>query len=82
MMMPFEWDVRVSSKDHTVAALYVVNDELATVGYTTLGGTTARRDGRCVRRGRSSLPGPRVCEVHRCVSSEPSRPVRAMRRMG
>lgn len=40
MMMPFEWDVRVSSKDHTVAALYVVNDELATVGYTTLGGTT------------------------------------------
>ena len=53
-MMPFEWDVRVSSKDHTVAALYVVNDELATVGYTTLGGTThllaAGSDRSCDRR--------------------------------
>ena len=63
MMMPFEWDVRVSSKDHTVAALYVVNDELATVGYTTLGGTTAT--------------GPQISSVCRggiwcCIGASPA----------
>ena len=41
MMMPFEWDVRVSSKDHTVTAP-TSRDEPATVGYTTLWGTTPR----------------------------------------
>ena len=45
MMTPFEWDVRVSSKDHTVAAPYVVSDEPATVGYTTLWGTTLKHRG-------------------------------------
>ena len=39
MMMPFEWDVRVSSKDHTVTAP-TSYDEPATAGYTTIRGTT------------------------------------------
>lgn len=39
MMMPFEWDVRVSSKDHTVTASTSC-DEPATARYTTLWGTT------------------------------------------
>jgi len=39
-MMPFEWDVRVSSKDHTVTASTSC-DEPATARYTTLWGTTA-----------------------------------------
>lgn len=39
MMMPFEWDVRVSSKDHTVTAS-TSYDEPATARYTTLRGTT------------------------------------------
>jgi len=38
-MMPFEWDVRVSSKDHTVTAP-VFTTRPATAGYTTLWGTT------------------------------------------
>ena len=38
-MMPFEWDVRVSSKDHTVTASTSC-DEPATARYTTLWGTT------------------------------------------
>ena len=38
-MMPFEWDVRVSSKDHTVTAP-TFTTRPATAGYTTLWGTT------------------------------------------
>ena len=38
-MMPFEWDVRVSSKDHTVTAP-TLTTRPATAGYTTLRGTT------------------------------------------
>lgn len=41
MMMPFEWDVRVSSKDHTVTAP-TLTTRPATAGYTTLRGTTAQ----------------------------------------
>lgn len=40
MMMPFEWDVRVSSKEHTVTAL-TSYDKPDTVGYTTIRGTTS-----------------------------------------
>ena len=39
MMMPFEWDVRVFSKDHTVTAP-TFTTRPATAGYTTLWGTT------------------------------------------
>ena len=39
-MMPFEWDVRVSSKDHTVTAL-PSQRESVTARYTTIWGTTA-----------------------------------------
>ena len=39
-MMPFEWDVRVSSKDHTVTAPTSKTRPAATAGYTTLRGTT------------------------------------------
>jgi hypothetical protein len=35
-MMPFEWDVRVSSKDHTVAAPTSSPTRQATVSYTTM----------------------------------------------
>jgi hypothetical protein len=45
-MIPFEWDVGVSSKDHTVTAL-TSYDEPATAGYTTLRGTIARTSGVC-----------------------------------
>lgn len=38
-MMPFEWDVRVFSKDHTVTAP-TFTTRPATAGYTTLWGTT------------------------------------------
>ena len=41
-MMPFEWDVRVSSKDHTVTAP-TLTTRPATAGYTTLRGTTEYR---------------------------------------
>ncbi len=40
-MMPFEWDVRVSSKDHTVTAL-PSQRESVTARYTTIWGTTVR----------------------------------------
>ena len=43
MMMPFEWDVRVSSKDHTVTAPTFHANEPATASYTTLRGTTLRK---------------------------------------
>ena len=39
-MMPFEWDVRVSSKDHTVTAPTSKTGPAATARYTTLRGTT------------------------------------------
>ena len=42
MLMPFEWVVEDSSKDHTVTAS-MFYDVLATVRYTTLRGTTRRR---------------------------------------
>ena len=43
-MMPFEWDVRVSSKDHTVTAP-TLTTRPATAGYTTLRGTTRYGEG-------------------------------------
>ena len=39
-MMPFEWDVRDSSKDHTVTAPTSKTGPAATARYTTLRGTT------------------------------------------
>jgi len=42
-MMPFEWVVGDSSKDHTVAAL-TSRDEPATGRYTTLRGTTDKTE--------------------------------------
>ena len=52
-MMPFEWDVRVSSKDHTVTASTSC-DEPATARYTTLWGTTKGLSLRMVDVTRSS----------------------------
>lgn len=43
MMIPFEWDVRVSSKDHTVTALTLRATSRATVRYTALCGTQLAR---------------------------------------
>lgn len=45
MLMPFEWVVGDSSKDHTVTAS-MFYDVLATVRYTTLRGIT---NGSCAR---------------------------------
>ena len=47
-MMPFEWVVGDSSKDHTVTAP-TSKTRPATAGYTTLWGTTAPRWERCPR---------------------------------
>ena len=41
MMMPFEWDVGDSSKDHTVTAPTSKTGPAATARYTTLRGTTS-----------------------------------------
>ncbi len=49
MMMPFEWDVRVSSKDHTVTAPTSRATSPATERYTTLRGTTRACDQSDVR---------------------------------
>ena len=50
-MMPFEWDVRVSSKDHTVTAPTSKTGPAATARYTTLRGTTAHRHLKAEQRG-------------------------------
>lgn len=42
MMIPFEWDVRVSSKDHTVTALTSGATSQATARYTTMRDSTNR----------------------------------------
>ena len=47
MMMPFEWDVRVSSKDHTVTASTSKATITATARYTTMRDSTPRS---CERR--------------------------------
>lgn len=59
MLMPFEWDVRVSSKDHTVTAFTSATTQTTTVAlhhYARL-----NFDGRL-----------RLLEVHPNLTSEPS----------
>ena len=64
MMMPFEWDVRVSSKDHTVTASTSC-DEPATARYTTLWGTTTAT----ARRNCSTPPVAAITSVTLAVAS-------------
>jgi hypothetical protein len=49
-MMPFEWDVRVSSKDHTVTASTSSTTRSATMRYTTMRDSTAEMRRPSVKR--------------------------------